>query len=303
MIAMPDVISSLDIGREWVEDVFGIADAFGSGAESSMLSGRMISLAFFEPSTRTFASFDVAAKKLGMNTTSIRSSGESSIYKGESLSDTVRMLSSYSDCIVLRHPNDGAAKLASQITDKPVINAGDGKHEHPTQSVIDLYTVRKSFGKVDGLTYAIAGDLRYGRAAHSLIYLLTKFNPSLVYLVSPPQLSLRDDYKAYINYEYEECETISDAADSIDVLYVTRVQKERFPDDSEYERVRNSYVVDLDTAEMLKDNAIIMHPLPRVGEIDRAVDSSGKAKYFEQASYGVAVRMAIFLKVIGGRDG
>jgi aspartate carbamoyltransferase catalytic subunit len=209
------------------------------------------------------------------------------------------MLEGYSDCIIIRHKYDGAAKFASEISQKPVINAGDGKHEHPTQSLIDLYTVYKTFGEVDNLSFALFGDLRYARTINSLLRALTRFKPKIVYLVSPPQLKARKEIVEELNYEIKELENPFDIISDVDVLYVTRIQKERFPDEVEYEKIKESYVVDQKLVEFMKKDSIILHPLPRVNEIDRRIDSLPQAKYFYQASLGVPIRMSLLYKIVG----
>ncbi len=299
---MKNVISSADLSRKEIEGIFASADKFKKGTAKTSLKGKIVALAFFEPSTRTYNSFDAAAKKLGAEVIGFKSDIDTSITKGESFADTIRIISSYADCVVIRHKFDGAARFATQVTQKPVINAGDGKHEHPTQSLIDLYTVKTVFGRVDGLVYGIVGDLKYGRAAHSLIYTLTKFKPKRVHMVAPKHLRVEKEALSSIGYEYDEVDDIMDVANDVDVLYVTRIQKERFADELEYEKLKGSYKVDNGVVNALKSNAIIMHPLPRVNEIDREVDKSSKARYFEQAANGVPVRMALLDSILGGKN-
>jgi aspartate carbamoyltransferase catalytic subunit len=294
-----NVISYTDLSRVETEEIFAEADKFKKGTKSASLKGKTVALAFFEPSTRTYTSFDVAAKKLEANTVGFRSDVGTSLKKGESFADTIRMLVGYTDCIVIRHSYDGAARFAAQLTDKPVINAGDGKQEHPTQSLIDLYTVRSAFGKVDGLVYGVVGDLKYGRAAHSLLYALTRFKPKRVYMISPRHLRLGDESLSRLNYDYKETDDLMSVAKEIDVLYVTRIQKERFADELEYNKVKDSYRIDNSVVDALKPKSIIMHPLPRVNEIATEVDKSGKARYFEQAANGVPIRMALLNKILG----
>lgn len=296
---MKNVISYTDLSRKEIEEIFSRADRFKKGARSDSLKGKTVALAFFEPSTRTYTSFDVAAKKLGADVVGFRSGEGTSIAKGETFADTVRMLSGYSDCLVIRHNCDGAARFATQVTSKPVINAGDGKQEHPTQSLIDLYTVRNAFGKVDGLVYGVVGDLKYGRASRSLFYALTRFKPKRVYMVSPRHLRLGEESLEKLNFDYKETDDLMQVAKDIDVLYITRIQKERFADELEYNKVKDSYRIDNSVVDTLKDKSIIMHPLPRINEIATEVDKSGKARYFEQAANGVPVRMALLDKILG----
>ena len=300
---MKNVISSADLSRKEIESIFSEADRFKKGATSSSLKGKIVALTFFEPSTRTFTSFDVAAKRLGAQVVGFRSDDATSAAKGESFADTMRMISSYADCIVIRHKFDGAARFATQITDKPIINAGDGKREHPTQSVLDLYTVRNAFGKVDGLVYAVVGDLKYGRAAHSLLYTLNKFKPKRVHMIAPRHLRLDKEALAKLEYKYDEDSNLLKIAKEVDVLYVTRIQKERFVDELEYNKAKGSYKIDRELVDSLKSSSIVMHPLPRIDEIEKGVDKSPKARYFEQAANGVPVRMAILDKILGGSGG
>ncbi|MDE1851823.1 MAG: aspartate carbamoyltransferase [Candidatus Micrarchaeota archaeon] len=296
---MKNVISSSDFTRKEIEEIFSVADSIKKGKRPKVKGDKVVALAFFEPSTRTFTSFDVAAKRLGFQTTGFRSEHETSVAKEESFADTMRMLSSYADCLVIRHRYDGAAKFASQITDKPVINAGDGKREHPTQSLMDLYTIRDAFGKIDGLTIGIVGDLKYGRTVHSLMSMLTAFKPKRVHLVSPLQLMLPRNFLKGLNYPYSETSDLGKVIADVDVLYATRIQKERFPDEMEYNKVKESYRIDCETVKRMKERAIILHALPRITEIAREVDRTKNAKYFEQARNGVPIRMALFSKVLG----
>ncbi|BBG24034.1 Aspartate carbamoyltransferase [Sulfuracidifex tepidarius] len=297
------IISSLDLDRREVEHIFEVADEYEKrGRVSKELSGKVVALAFFEPSTRTKNSFESAVERLGASTIGFSSSEGTSTEKGETVADTIRMLEGYSDMIVIRHKFDGTAKFASEVSHVPIINAGDGKHEHPTQSIIDLYTVSKIKGHVDGLNFCVLGDLKYGRAVNSLLRLMTKFRPGKVFLVSPQQLKLREEVKSTLNYPVIETSSLQDVLGDTDVLYVTRIQKERFADEVEFEKVKESYKVDLKAVEMMKSDSIILHPLPRVNEIDRKVDKTPQAKYFYQASLGVQVRMAIIRYLLGGSE-
>lgn len=300
---MRNLISALDLERGEYEEIFDLADRYieqiSRKRRLDKLDGRVIALAFFEPSTRTALSFASAALRLGGEVIGFSSEDAISIAKGESLADTIRMLDSYADCIVIRHRYDGSARFASEISGKPVVNAGDGKHEHPTQAILDLYTVKKTFGYVDNLVFGVLGDLRYARVVNSLLRALTRFKPRRVYLISPPQLRARREILDGLNYPYVEISDPRDAISSLDVLYVTRVQRERFPDDLEYRRVRQSYRVDPELVSMMSRDSIVLHPLPRVDEVDRGIDKYPQARYFEQASYGVPVRMAVLSKVLG----
>ncbi|MCS7128509.1 MAG: aspartate carbamoyltransferase [Sulfolobales archaeon] len=300
-----DVISILDFKREELEELFELSDRARKLVDRKLrlLEGKVVSLAFFEPSTRTRMSFEVAARKLGADVIGFSSEESISIAKGENLADTVRMLDSYSDLIVIRHKLEGAAKFASEIALNPVINGGDGKQHHPTQAMIDLYTVRELFSEIDGLTYAIVGDLRYGRAAASFIYALTLFKPLKVYLVSPPILSARPEVTSLLKSRgivFEELSKLDEVIEEVDVMYVTRVQRERFPDPTEYEKAKGTYKITLKLLEKAKHSLKILHPLPKVDEIELSVDNSKHAAYFLQASLGVPVRMALLTMVLGG---
>ncbi len=298
-----DVISILDFHREQIEKLFTVADDAFKLASKRPLEGRILSLAFFEPSTRTRMSFESAMKRLGGSTILVSGEEAISVAKGENLADTIRMLDSYSDAIVIRHKFEGTAQYAAEIAEVPVINGGDGRQHHPTQALIDLYTITKLFGGVDGLVIGVLGDLRYGRAAASFILGLSRFHPKKVYLISPPQLRPRRELLESLSssgVRYEEA-GLEEVLGELDVLYVTRIQRERFPDPSEYEMVRGSYRVTLEMLERgAKRELKILHPLPRVDEIDHRVDSSRYQAYFLQARLGVPLRMALLLGVMGG---
>ena len=303
-----DVVQILDFSRGELEELFSCADrmrdALARGAVIRSLRDKIVSLAFFEPSTRTRMSFETAAKRLGARTIGFTSAAGTSIEKGESFADTIRMLDGYSDIIVLRHRYEGAALFASEIAEAPVINGGDGKQHHPTQAMIDLYTIRALKGGVDGLVIGVLGDLRYGRAANSFILALTLYMPKAIYLISPPQLRVREETRLVLDYKgihYVETESLEDVLDELDILYVTRIQKERFPDPSEYARVQGAYRV---TRRLLDERARpdlkVLHPLPRVGEISYDVDDTRYQAYFLQARLGVPVRMALLQLVARG---
>lgn len=301
-----DLVSILDIEREDIELIFEYADKFVRiEGKLEILKGKIIALAFFEPSTRTRLSFEVAAKRLGGDVISIIGEELASIAKGENFADTIRMLDTYSDLIVVRHKYEGAARYAAEIAEKPVINAGDGIQHHPTQAILDLYAVKKLFGTIDGLTYAVLGDLRYGRAATSFIYGLTHFKPKKVYLISPQLLGIRNEVRQILverGLVFKEKSSILEVIDDIDVLYVTRIQKERFPDPMEYEKVKGSYVITLDILEKSKPELKVLHPLPKVDEIDYKVDASKYAAYYFQAKLGVPLRMALLALILGAEQ-
>ena len=267
----------------------------------NILKGKILASLFYEPSTRTRFSFEAAMQKLGGSVISTESAEHfSSVTKGESLQDTVRIISSYSDVIVLRHYKEGSAEIASKFSLVPVINAGDGKGEHPTQALLDLYTIKKELGKIDNLEIALIGDLLNGRTIHSLLHLLTLYKVK-IYLVSPLQLKLPDKYKNYLKergIEFKEFTNLDEILDKIDVLYVTRVQKERFKSKKEYEKLKDFYKIDKTILDKIKDKAIIMHPLPRVSEISTEVDNDKRAAYFRQAKNGLYIRMVLLRMIL-----
>jgi len=300
-----DILSIRDLPRSDIEAVLKAARKmvpYAEGTKSSRsLEGKVLSCLFFEPSTRTRLSFESAMLRLGGRTLGFASPEGTSIQKGETLADTVRMVESYSDVIVLRHPHEGAARLAAEFTTKPVINAGDGAGQHPTQTLVDLYTIWDEKGDVGGQQIALVGDLKYGRTVHSLSYALATFGASLTF-VSPPGLEMPKEIVGQLKEMGATIATthrLEDVVRGSDVLYVTRIQKERFPDPQEYEKVAGSYRVDLATLREAKRDLIVMHPLPRVAEIDPAVDLTPHAKYFRQAFNGVPVRMALLELVLG----
>jgi aspartate carbamoyltransferase catalytic subunit len=298
-----DVISILDFSRSELESLFALAETFvAAPAPRRDLSQKIVATAFFEPSTRTRLSFTTAALRLGAKVIDL-SPDVSSMLKGESLHDTTMMLDGYADLIVLRHPSEGAALLASEITSLPVINGGDGSQHHPTQAMLDLFTVRKLKGRVDGLTYAVLGDIRYGRSATSFLYGLTRYRPKKVHLISPETLRPRGEVvKALkgLGLRFDQHSDIQEVLADSDVIYLTRIQKERFPDPNEYEKVKGSYKLTREMATKAKPGSIIMHPLPRTTELPYQVDSLKAAAYMKQAHWGVPLRMAILSKVMGG---
>ena len=300
-----DVISILDFSREELECLFEWADKAWSLGRP--LEGKILALAFFEPSTRTRMSFESAMKRLGGEVIGFSSEEGISVAKGESLGDTIRMLDAYADGIVIRHRYEGAALYAAEISESPVINGGDGWQHHPTQAMLDFYTIRSLFGGVDGLSIGVLGDLRYGRAASSFILGLTRFKPKRLYLISPPELRPRReviDLLGESGLHYSITSSLEEIIGELDVLYVTRIQKERFPDPQEYEKVRGSYRVTLELVEKgARPELRILHPLPRVDEIDPRLDTTVYAAYFLQARLGVPLRMALLYLVLGEQGG
>jgi len=292
-----DIISIKDFSKDQLEKIFTSTDKImqlNSSDRREICKGRTLGYLFYEPSTRTRLSFDSAMASIGGNSLGISDISSSSTQKGESLSDTVRIMSIYSDILVLRHTLDGSSRFASEISDKPVINAGSGTEEHPTQAIQDLFTIKKEKKKINGLKIGIVGDLKYGRTVYSLLYGLGNYDVD-VHLISPESLRIRSDstYEIKKRLDFTETTDIEEYLDELDVLYVTRIQKERFPDEEEYLKVKGSYVVGLDMLKRMKDDSIILHPLPRIDEISSDVDKTKNAKYFEQAEYGKHTRAAL----------
>ena len=287
-----------DLAPEDIEFVLDGAEKMMPYAKTGLrvLQSRILALLFFEPSTRTQLSFDTAMKRLGGSTLSLTSQ-ESSVLKGETLADTIKVVGEYADAIVLRHPREGAARMASEISKIPIINGGDGAGHHPTQTLLDLYTIKKE-SHLDNPDIALLGDLKYGRTAHSLAYALNLFNANIT-LVAPEGLQMPKHIVRTLN-SVKLAEDFSEIIRDIDVLYVTRIQKERFPDPNEYRRVARSYRLTLPVLEGVRDNLIIMHPLPRIDEIAPEVDTTKHAKYFQQAFYGIPVRMALLAILVNG---
>jgi Aspartate carbamoyltransferase, catalytic chain len=292
-----DIISIKDYTKEQLEKIFTSTDKImqlDSSQRQEICKGKTLGYLFYEPSTRTRLSFDSAMASIGGNSLGISDISSSSTQKGESLADTVKIMSIYSDVLVLRHTLDGSSRFASEISDKPVINAGSGTEEHPTQAIQDLFTIKKEKKKIDGLKIGIVGDLKYGRTVYSLLYGLGNYDVD-VRLISPESLRIRSDstYEIKKQLDFTESTTLEDHIDELDVLYVTRIQKERFPDEEEYLKVKGSYVVGLDLLKQMKSDSIILHPLPRIDEISPDVDKTKNAKYFEQAEYGKHTRAAL----------
>jgi len=292
-----DIISIKDFDKEKLEKVFTITEKImqlNTSERREICKGKTLGYLFYEPSTRTRLSFESAMASIGGNSLGISDVASSSTQKGESLADTVRMISIYSDVLVLRHPLDGSSRFAAETSDKPLINAGSGTEEHPTQAIQDLFTIKKEKKKIDGLKIGIVGDLKYGRTVYSLLHGLGNYDVD-VRLISPESLRIRSDSTYEIKQKLDLTETtdIEDHLDELDVLYVTRIQKERFPDEEEYLKVKGSYVVGLDMLKRMKDDAIILHPLPRIDEISADVDNTKNAKYFKQAEYGMHTRAAL----------
>ncbi len=272
---------------------------------SNRLNGKILALAFWEPSTRTQLSFETAMMRLGGSVTGFSSSAGTSLEKGESLSDTITMLANYADGIVIRHPLRGSARLAAEVAHKygvPVISGGSGSQEHPTQALLDIFTINEFFGQLSGLNIALMGDLRYSRTISSLLFALSKFGKNTINLISHPSLRLQEELRLDLeetNLELIETEDLTEIISEVDVLYVTRLQKERFPDPILYQKVKGSFQLRSSLLKSAKDNSLILHPLPRVDEIPYEIDRFPQAKYFIQAKNGVYVRMAILDLLLG----
>jgi aspartate carbamoyltransferase catalytic subunit len=298
-----DIVSIEDFTREEINYILKISHDMEPLATkgSDMLKGKILASLFFEPSTRTRLSFEAAMLKLGGSTIGFAEAEIASVKKGENLADTIRTVENYADIIALRHPLEGAAKLAAEFSKVPILNAGSGAEEHPTQALMDLYTMQKEKGTIDGLKIAMVGDLRYGRTVHSLAYALSLYNIEL-YLISPDSLKMRHQVIRAIKDKISIVEetNLENIIPQIDVLYVTRIQKERFPDAAEFAKVKGIYRIDLTTLKDAKKDMIILHPLPRVDEIAPEVDSKPQARYFQQVWNGIVVRMALLALVLGG---
>jgi len=297
-----DIVSIRDFDKQKFETIFDATDKIikmNPNERRELARGKTLGYLFFEPSTRTRLSFEAAMASLGGTSIGIADASSSSAKKGESLADTVRIMALYSDVLVLRHQFDGSSRFAAEVSPKPMINAGSGTEEHPTQAILDLYTIRKEKKKIDGLKIGIVGDLKYGRTVYSLLYALGNYKVD-VHLISPPTLKIRADstYEIKKRLSYTESTDLEERLDEFDVLYVTRIQKERFADAEEYVKVKGSYKIGPDMLKKMKDDSIIMHPLPRLDEISPEVDSTKHAKYFKQAEYGKDTRAALLALIL-----
>jgi aspartate carbamoyltransferase catalytic subunit len=295
------LVSIEDYSKDEILEILDLAKTFEQYSVRNTLQGKVVASLFFEPSTRTRLSFESAVNKLGGRVIGFSEAGSTSVSKGESLKDTILTVSKYADLIVMRHPLEGAAKFASEVSDVPVINAGDGANQHPTQTLLDLYSILKTQGTLNNLNIFLVGDLKYGRTVHSLLMAMSNFNPVFNF-VAHPKLQIPNEYKIFLdklNIKYYEHTEFTDIISRADIIYMTRVQKERFSDLVEYEKTKNVYVLKNDMLENTKPNLRILHPLPRVNEINEDVDSNPKAYYFEQAQNGVYTRQAIISKILG----
>ena len=295
------LVSIEDYSKEEYLKILALAEKFEANPVQNILNGKVVATLFFEPSTRTRLSFESAVNKLGGRVIGFSDTSSTSVSKGESLKDTIKTVANYSDLIVMRHPIEGSARYASEVSRVPIINAGDGANQHPTQTLLDLYSINKTQGKLDNLNIFLIGDLKYGRTVHSLIISLVDFNPTF-YFISPKELMIPNEYKMLLDskkIKYSEHRDFTEIIDKADIVYMTRIQRERFSDPMEYEKTKNSYVLKNDMLKNAKSNLKILHPLPRVNEINTDVDDTEQAYYFTQALNGVYVRQAIMSSIFG----
>lgn len=297
------LISIRDFSKEEILHVLETAKEFEQNPVQDFLTGKVIASLFFEPSTRTRLSFETAINRLGARVIGFSDATNTSVSKGETLKDTIKMVSNYVDMIVMRHPLEGSSRYASEVASVPVVNAGDGANQHPSQTLLDLYSIMQTQGTLDGLTINMVGDLKYGRTTHSLLQAMSHFNTRFVF-TAPEELKMPKEYKEYLekkNIEYAETTSLEKHLNDCDILYMTRVQQERFTDPMEYERVKDCYSLSASMLSNVKDNMKILHPLPRVNEIAQDVDDTPYAYYFKQAENGLYVRMAIISYLLGYR--
>ena len=297
------LISIRDFTREEILHVLETAKEFEQNKEQKFLEGKVIASLFFEPSTRTRLSFETAINRLGAKVIGFSDATNTSQSKGETLKDTIKMVSNYVDMIVMRHPLEGSSRYASEVASVPVVNAGDGANQHPSQTLLDLYSILQTQGTLEGLTINMVGDLKYGRTTHSLLQAMSHFNPKFIF-TSPEELKMPKEYKDFLdrrNIKYIETDSLDAHLNDCDILYMTRVQQERFTDPMEYERVKDVYTLNASMLSDVKENMKILHPLPRVTEIDQDVDETPYAYYFKQAENGLYVRMAIISYLLGYR--
>ncbi len=297
------LISIQDFTKEEILHILDVAREFEQNKSQTFLSDKVIACIFFEPSTRTRLSFETASNRLGARVIGFSDAANTSVRKGESLKDTIKMVSNYVDLIVMRHPLEGSARYASEIASVPVINAGDGANQHPTQTLLDLYTIKETQGRLDNIDINMVGDLKYGRTVHSLLQALSHFSPSFTF-TSPAELEMPQEYKDFLNEKnipYRETTDLEQYLNETDILYMTRIQQERFTDPVEYEKVKNVYSLNKSMLGSVRENMRILHPLPRLQEIANDVDETPYASYFKQAENGMYVRMAIISYLLGKR--
>jgi aspartate carbamoyltransferase catalytic subunit len=296
-----DLISITDYSKEEYLKIMSLAAEFETNPNQDLLQGKVVASLFFEPSTRTRLSFETAISRLGGRIIGIADPGSSSTSKGETLHDTIKMVSNYADLIVMRHPLEGAARYAAEVSPVPVINAGDGANQHPTQTLLDMFSIVKTQGSLDNLNIFMVGDLKYGRTVHSLLMAMSEFENPIFNFIAPPELQMPQEYKIFLREKgirFFEHREFTDIISEADIIYMTRVQKERFSDPMEYEQVKNVYILRNAMLEKTKPNVKILHPLPRVNEIHTDVDKNEKAYYFTQARNGVFTREAIISHIM-----
>lgn len=302
---MKHLISPLDFSVEELDKLLNLANDIEKNPEkyAHICDGKIIATLFYEPSTRTRLSFESAMMKLGGKTLGFSSANSSSAAKGESVADTIRTVSCFADICAMRHPKEGAPLVASMASGIPVINAGDGGHQHPTQTLTDLLTIRSLKGRLDNITIGLCGDLKFGRTVHSLIEALVRYEGVKFVLISPEELRIpdyiREDVLRASGHEFEEVIRLEDAVPDLDLLYMTRVQRERFFNEDDYVRMKDFYILDKEKMAMAKSDMLVLHPLPRVNEISTEVDADPRAVYFKQVQYGVYVRMALIITLLG----
>lgn len=306
MLKNRNLINADDFNVEEINEILNLAEEIIKSPSdfSNLCNGKILGTLFFEPSTRTRLSFESAIHRLGGDCIGFSESGSSSTSKGESLADTIRTVSNYTDIIAMRNPKEGSAVLASSYAEVPLINAGDGGHQHPTQTLTDLLTIWMTKKRLDNMTIGLCGDLKFGRTVHSLIKAMSRYENNKFVLISPEELQVPDYIKIFLkskNIEFKEVEKMEDVIGELDVLYMTRVQRERFFNEADYVRLKDSYILDNDKMKLASDDLAVLHPLPRVNEIATEVDSDPRAVYFKQVRYGVIVRMALILKLLGVR--
>ena len=305
MLKNKHLIDPMDFTVDQLEEIFELADQIIKNPKeyAKVCDGKILATLFYEPSTRTRFSFESAMMRLGGNILGFSEPNSSSASKGESLADTIKMVSIYSDIIAMRHPKEGAAKVASLYSSVPIINAGDGGHQHPTQTLTDLLTIKSLKEGLENHTIGICGDLKFGRTVHSLIKAMGRYKGNKFILISPKELQIpdyiRDEVLRKNNIEFREVEKLEDVIEELDILYMTRIQKERFFNEEEYLRLKDSYILDKEKMNLSKKDMIVMHPLPRVNEISVEIDNDNRAAYFKQAEYGMYVRMALICRLLG----
>lgn len=305
MIKVRDLIDPTNFSTDEINEILILAQDMEKNPErySNLCSGKILAALFYEPSTRTRLSFEAAMLRLGGRIIGFSEPNSTSVSKGESLEDTIKIISCYSDIIAIRHPQEGSAKRASLYSDIPVINAGDGANQHPTQTLTDLSTIQNLKGRLSNLTVGLCGDLKFGRTVHSLIKALSRYSNNKVILISPDELKIPNYIKEEVlkntSMEIQEVKSLEEVMDSLDILYMTRIQKERFNSEDEYLRLKDSYILTKDKLRNAKDDMLILHPLPRVNEIHPEIDADKRAAYFKQARYGMYVRMALISKLLG----